>query len=228
MASQKLQLKEIWVSGVPLSEAWLAFASPDERRAFLALDGAELEIPDEHDPEDHYAVQAVAFATAGVKKWGDVCAARGELKDSLKQRLEKGDPVSIGYEVNAPGISRPVVIDPDIFVLGEVCWGDNRVVWNELEFAKVVLVSLCAFNEARNAKSPRGRKRKADIIDQAIDNVEKLIPRLLSMYNDEIVQLIRKECEQLDPNGYEVGKGYKDSNLKARIAEARKRKQMLS
>lgn len=228
MGSQKLQLKEIWLSGVPLSEAWLAFASPDERRGFLALDGAELEIPEDLVAEGGHTMQAVAQAAAGLKKWGDVCTARGDLKDSLRHRLEKGDPVAIGYDLSAPGISRPTLIDPDIFVVGEIHWGDGKVEFNELEFVKVVLVSLSAFSEARKAKSPKGRKRKAHCIDQAIENAEKLIPRLLSMRNDELIPIIQKECECVDKAGFELGKGYSDSNILARLAHARKRKQDLA
>jgi hypothetical protein len=223
MGRVKLALREIWRSGTPLCEAWLAHAPAEDRRAYRALEGAPPPEGIPFDPAGNARVAATAIMTVvagSIGRWASLSAARNELKRIVREKLETGSLVAIGFR---NGIPSPEPIDPEQIIIGNIHWNEDRISAGDIEFVRIVVLSAEALHEARDAVSTRGRPSKAVEIDRAIAMACKFNSEFLSGNNKTNCETLLDLLQGIDPAGLRLGKGYSISALNARLAAARKR-----
>ena len=137
-AMASARARQLWELGVPLADAWRAFANEASRQKLQAIPAALAVMADHASQggEDRWRV-LLGSLNAGVA----ASVQQGELEQHLKEELLTDvlneQLVALGYRQSPSIGTAPVLIDAAHFEIGEADWRSSRfeangLIWNRV------------------------------------------------------------------------------------------------
>lgn len=151
------QLTELWRHGVPMSKAWLSYATPDLKSAWVAAqkpsamalfeEAAEKAAKSDAEPSSRFLT---AMAPAQ-KLLAERSTLQSKLRANILRYIEQGHLHGFGYELPRKLENEPVAIPKEAWA-GKCNWDKGSLSYRGLEFVDVRLTT----NRIRNEILARG------------------------------------------------------------------------
>lgn len=198
--------REIWDLGIPLSRAWLEFASSELRSEFENLPGFVQSLGEKsriETPMDF--LSAVRNSLSDAHRRGQM---EIDLKNQLLIELFNGQFTATGYRIAPSRSQAPVVIDPDIFEYDDPDWSADSLVAQGVTYHRIRVTDPA---ECLPKSPPRNGSIEA--IEAAIDQLISRNPSFCEMERKVACQEIRDflGAKQI------AGNGLSDKNLSKAI-----------
>lgn len=188
--------RELWISGIPLSRAWLEFAPLELRSGFENLPGFIQSLSANSQPET-----AMDFLSAVTNSLSDA-QRRGQMEIDLKSQLLtelfNGQFMATGYRIAPSRSPAPVVIDPDKFEYDNPDWSADGLTAHGVTYRRIRVT-----NPAECLSAPPPRNGSIEVIEAAIDQLISRNPSFSEMKRKIACQEIRDflGTKQISGNG---------------------------
>lgn len=207
----------LWRTAIPLNDAWLKFATPEQRAAHEALsDWAQAQ--DDPNESPKLGLLSALATVAGMmhEAYSKKKASADALKAALARRIAAGEFELLGFRIEPTKGREPVVI-PNLDFRKYLPDWDRESLEIRDEFYLDLRVSPA---QLRRTGVRRGRPGSRDAIRSAIDELRELpnsdfckISRPQAC--ERVRQLLRSKGIQTD----QPGNGLSDKNLSKLIAD---------
>ena len=195
---------------MPLSEAWLEFASTQARDDFKKMPTGLEELKKSLEKSSEI-IGVIEAASDGLNARAKRSAFGQQLKEELLDKLFNSDLLAFGYRQTPSESRSPVQIGPIFFEYPVIDWEANSAEFNGKKYRAIGILNPVDLLE--NQKLKTGHPSSGPVINSAIHRLMKFNPEFCAQPRSIACEQIRQTIgKQSKP-----GNGLSDKNLEKYI-----------
>jgi len=183
--------REIWQSGVSITDAWLEFASSDDQARYCELASGSTLKQRASETNLETGSDVVKLAMAGLQDWKTLGQLREELQETLLDELFNDQLAAFAYRVSPSRSREPVRIAAELFDDAELDWKNGTISARGCTYSEICVIDLHAMQNWMQSRP--GPKGSGDAIRAAIISLQTREVDLCGIPRKEAIELIRAE-----------------------------------
>ncbi|GHF16574.1 hypothetical protein GCM10017044_08600 [Kordiimonas sediminis] len=205
----QIKPRKIWEKGTDLNKAWLEYATENERQKYLELNNHKMEFGNDIGRN----IQLVGNL---LNRPNQIENLKDELRNSLIQKLKKGDLLAFGYSIYPTLAGVASRIENEFWMLATCKWENDEAHSRFKAYHRIKIINPDLFPDL-DLIPEIGRPSKAAIREKAILRCIDKIPEFELLTHKEKAELIRAEIKEENPDIDPYGPGYGDDVIKKQV-----------